>query len=193
MKTFIKLLMESPMKLLMKQSTKRSVFTVVGLSLIALPAFAHPGEHSSGFWAGFIHPFTGLDHLAAMLLLGVWFATLTKTIAIKSGVASIGVFVLALLLGGYLPINSIAAIEWAVLFSGVAVGALILFKMRLGQLAPIAAATLMASHGLVHGTEVTGNLMDYALGACSGMLVLVGLAYIAALSFRYFRSAVYLR
>lgn len=189
MKSFGNLLVNS----LVKAPIKKSLFATLGLSLIALPALAHPGGHSSGFWAGFIHPFTGLDHLAAMLLLGIWFATLTKTMAIKSGLASIGIFALALLLGGYLPTNSIAAIEWAVLFSGVVVAALILFKMRLGQLAPIAAATLMASHGLVHGTEVTGNLMGYALGACGGMLVLVSLAYGAALSFKYVRGEVYSR
>lgn len=186
MKTFVKSLMKSPIS-----EPIRSAFAATGLSLIALPAFAHPGEHSSGFWAGFVHPFTGLDHLAAMLLLGVWFATLTKTMAIKSGVASIGIFALALVLGGYLPTSSIAAIEWAVLFSGVVVAALILFKLRFGQLAPIVAATLMASHGLVHGTEVTGHLLGYALGACGGMLVLISLAYGAALSFRHFRAGAY--
>lgn len=195
MKTFMTACLKSSWVSLknMNNPAKTSVLTAVGLSLISLPALAHPGEHANGFWSGFIHPFTGLDHLLAMILLGVWFATLTKTIAIKSGLASIGIFALALLLGGYLPANSIAAIEWAVLFSGVAVAALILFKMHLGQLAPIVAATLMASHGLVHGTEVTGNLMGYALGACGGMLVLVGLAYGAALSFKHFRAVGYSR
>lgn len=177
----------------MKISMKKSLFTTVSLALIALPAFAHPGGHSAGFWAGFVHPFTGLDHLIAMILLGVWFATLTKTMAIKSGLASVGIFALGLIAGGYLPERSIAAIEWAVLFSGIAVGLLILLKMRLGQLAPMVAATLMASHGLVHGTEVTGNLMGYALGACSGMLVLVSLAYAATLSLKYFRAIAYSR
>lgn len=163
----------------MKKCVTKSLFALVGLSLIALPAFAHPGEHTTGFWAGFVHPFTGLDHLVAMMLLGVWFALLTRSMAIKSGLASLGIFALGLFIGGQLPANSIATIEWAVLFSGLAVALLILFRMQLGQLAPIVAATLMASHGLVHGTEVTGNLMGYALGACAGMSVLVGLAYVA--------------
>lgn len=172
------------MKNLIKHCVKKSWLTALSLSLIATPAFAHPGEHTNGFWAGFVHPFTGLDHLVAMILLGVWFALLTRTMAIKSGLASVGIFALALLvggqlIGGQLPENSIAAIEWAVLFSGLAVALLILFRMQLGQLTPVVAATLMATHGLVHGTEVTGNLFGYALGACAGMLVLVGLAYSA--------------
>lgn len=167
------------MKNLIKHCVKKSWLTAFSLSLIASPAFAHPGEHTTGFWAGLVHPFTGLDHLVAMMLLGVWFALLTRSMAIKSGLASVGIFALALLIGGQLPENSIAAIEWAVLFSGLAVALLILFRMQLGQLAPLVAATLMASHGLVHGTEVTGDLIGYALGACAGMLVLVSLAYTA--------------
>jgi len=167
------------MKNLIKNCVKKSWLAALSLSIIATPAFAHPGEHTIGFWAGFVHPFTGLDHLVAMMLLGVWFALLTRSMAIKSGLASVGIFALALLIGGQLPENSIAAIEWAVLFSGLIVALLILFRMQLGQLAPVVAATLMASHGLVHGTEVTGNLIGYTLGACTGMLVLVSLAYTA--------------
>lgn len=184
------------MKTLIQSCVKKSCFAALGLSLVATPVFAHTGEHSSGFASGFVHPFTGLDHLAAMLLLGVWFAMLTRSAAIKSGLASVGIFALALLLGGqliggHLPENSIAAIEWAVLFSGLAVALLIVFKMKLGQLAPMVAATLMASHGLVHGTEVTGNLFGYALGACAGMLVLVNLAYTATRLCLRFRTKFY--
>ncbi|MDO8302187.1 MAG: HupE/UreJ family protein, partial [Sedimentisphaerales bacterium] len=65
------------MKNLIKNCVKKSWLAALGLSLIATPAFAHPGEHTTGFWAGFVHPFTGLDHLVAMMLLGVWFALLT--------------------------------------------------------------------------------------------------------------------
>lgn len=167
------------MKNLIQTCAKKSWLKALGLLFVATPVFAHPGEHTNGFWAGFVHPFTGLDHLVAMMLLGVWFALLTRTMAIKSGLVSVGIFALALLIGGQLPESSIAAIEWAVLFSGLAVALLILFRMQLGQLAPVVAAILMATHGLVHGTEVTGNLFGYALGACTGMLVLVSLAYTA--------------
>ena len=38
------------------------------LAVAALPvaASAHPGLHAAGFADGFIHPFTGADHLLAM-------------------------------------------------------------------------------------------------------------------------------
>ena len=39
----------------------------------ATPALAHPGHDGlSGFAAGFVHPLTGLDHLLAMVMVGLW-------------------------------------------------------------------------------------------------------------------------
>ena len=46
---------------------------VAALCLLAMPAMAHPGHgESAGFLAGFAHPFTGIDHLLAMLGVGLW-------------------------------------------------------------------------------------------------------------------------
>jgi len=55
---------------------------IIPLALTSLPvaAFAHMGEqaHTHGlansFLQGFAHPFTGADHLAAMLAVGAWSA-----------------------------------------------------------------------------------------------------------------------
>src|SRR5687768_3353260 len=42
-------------------------------TLVSTAAFAHPGDHSHlGFATGFAHPFTGLDHLLAMVAVGLW-------------------------------------------------------------------------------------------------------------------------
>lgn len=48
----------------------------ISLLLLALPALAHPdASHGAishgGFSAGFLHPLTGLDHLLAMLAVGI--------------------------------------------------------------------------------------------------------------------------
>lgn len=46
---------------------------VAALCLLAVPAMAHPGHGDGvGFLAGFAHPFTGIDHLLAMLGVGLW-------------------------------------------------------------------------------------------------------------------------
>src|SRR5690606_25471009 len=53
-----------------------TVSTLLGLTATAV--FAHPGhidqtQHSM-FAAGLLHPLTGLDHLLAMLAVGLWSA-----------------------------------------------------------------------------------------------------------------------
>jgi urease accessory protein len=40
-------------------------------------AFAHPG-HGGGFPAGMAHPFTGLDHMLAMVAVGLWASQLGR-------------------------------------------------------------------------------------------------------------------
>ena len=47
------------------------VAVLAGLA-VALPAAAHPGHPDSGFTAGLLHPLTGLDHLLALLAVGLW-------------------------------------------------------------------------------------------------------------------------
>ena len=48
----------------------RLILTALALGA-ATPALAHPG-HGTGFVAGLIHPLTGMDHLLAMLMVGLW-------------------------------------------------------------------------------------------------------------------------
>ena len=54
---------------------ERAVAAIAGLALVsAAPgALAHSfGAAGAGFGAGFGHPFLGLDHLAAMVAVGIW-------------------------------------------------------------------------------------------------------------------------
>src|SRR5436190_21034878 len=54
--------------------TMKRIALVATLVLVsATPAFAHAGH---GITSGFLHPFLGWDHLAAMLAVGAWGATL---------------------------------------------------------------------------------------------------------------------
>lgn len=52
----------------------RTVLVVAAAALVvSAPALAHPGHgHEAGFAAGLLHPLGGLDHLAAMLAVGLW-------------------------------------------------------------------------------------------------------------------------
>ena len=50
---------------------------VAVLLLVAKPAFAHirPGQ-AGGFGSGLLHPVSGLDHVVAMIAVGLWGAQL---------------------------------------------------------------------------------------------------------------------
>jgi urease accessory protein len=41
------------------------------LTFASTTALAHP-QASAGLLHGFVHPFTGADHVAAMLIVGLW-------------------------------------------------------------------------------------------------------------------------
>ena len=49
------------------------------LLLLAAPAMAHDGTGlAGGFAAGFFHPLSGLDHMLAMVSVGLWGAFLGR-------------------------------------------------------------------------------------------------------------------
>ena len=48
--------------------------TAIFLIAASSSAFAHPGHDVSGFAEGLVHPFSGLDHLLAMVAVGLWAA-----------------------------------------------------------------------------------------------------------------------
>lgn len=52
---------------------RKSLFAIA-LFLTPAVAFAHAGHDHSGLMAGVAHPVTGLDHLLAMLAVGLWAA-----------------------------------------------------------------------------------------------------------------------
>lgn len=52
---------------------KKVVYTLALLLTPAL-AFAHPGHDENGLMAGISHPLSGIDHLLAMVAVGLWAA-----------------------------------------------------------------------------------------------------------------------
>lgn len=52
--------------------TLRTLTLSLVLAAAALPALAHPGHIDDGF----LHPLTGLDHILAMVGVGLWAALL---------------------------------------------------------------------------------------------------------------------
>lgn len=138
---------------------------VVGLAL-ATPAFAHTGvgAHGHGFAAGFLHPLMGLDHMLAMLGVGVWAAQLGKRAVWLVPAA----FVAVMVAGAGLALSGIVMpmVEFGIAGSVLAIGALIAFGTRLPVGVAMGLVGLFALfHGHAHGTELPGFAHPAAYGA----------------------------
>jgi urease accessory protein len=138
---------------------------VMGLALTA-PAFAHTGigAHSHGFAAGFLHPLMGLDHMLAMLGVGIWAAQLGKRAAWLVPAA----FVAVMIAGAGLALSGIGMpmVEFGIAGSVLVIGTLIALGTRLPVGLAMGLAGLFALfHGHAHGTELPGLADPAAYGA----------------------------
>lgn len=150
------------------------------LAFAANGAAAHTGGHTvSGFVSGFTHPFAGLDHLLAMLAVGLWAAQ-------QGGRALWGIptaFVLAMAAGG-------ALAEWGGVLprieTGIAASVFVLgLAVATGRHVPLVPGVALVAgfalcHGYAHGLEMPQAAAPaaYALGfvAATAALHAVGIA-----------------
>ena len=129
-------------------------------------ACAHTGAHGAlqhGFAAGFAHPLTGLDHLAAMLAIGVWGASASRQVW-----AAPLAFAAMLLVGALLASAGVEPpmVEPAVATSLVVLGAVLAGRAVWPAWAMAAVAGGFAVfHGAAHATELSGS------AALMGMVV----------------------
>jgi urease accessory protein len=137
----------------------------LALLLVSGSAFAHPG-HGSGLVAGLLHPFTGLDHLLAMIAVGLWAAQQESKGAIwKIPLA----FVATMLVGGVLGHAGVALpqVEAGISASVLVLGLLVAFTLRLPTAAAMAlVSTFALFHGYAHGAEMplASGLASFAFG-----------------------------
>ncbi|RVC63883.1 HupE/UreJ family protein [Mesorhizobium sp.] len=164
-------------------STKRTTLTAVMLLAAALPAYAHVGVGTtSSFTAGFMHPLSGLDHMTAMVAVGLW-------AALKGGKAIWAwplAFVGVMLAGGALGMLHVPVpfVEPGILASVVALGQLVALAVDLPVSAGVAIIGLFALfHGHAHGTEVPENAggLEYIAGFAAATAVLHATGIAAAL------------
>lgn len=169
------------MSLSISRSAAATASSIALALLAAGPALAHTGEGvSGGFISGLYHPVFGLDHVVAMVGVGLWGAVLG---APALWILPI-VFPLVMALGAALGIAGITVpfIEPGIALSGVVLGLLILFLVRL----PLVAAAILVGffaifHGYAHGTELptAANPLAYAVGfvISTGILHAIGIAF----------------
>ena len=115
-------------------------------------AQAHPG-HGGGYMAGIAHPFTGLDHVLAMLAVGIWAAQLggrARWLVPASFVALMAVAGSAGMAGIALPL-----VEGGIATSVLLLGLLIAFSVKLPVALGASIVSLFAVfHGYAHGVEM---------------------------------------
>lgn len=141
-------------------------------------AFAHPGHDHSGLLAGITHPVFGLDHLLAMLAVGLWAAQQHG----RARWAMPLTFVATMLVGGLL---GFAGMELPLLETGIAgsvlaLGLLVALSVRPSLALAIGLTALFAmSHGVAHGLELPelASPWGYAVGFVVATAALHGLGY----------------
>lgn len=140
--------------------------TLASLALLLTPAlaFAHPGHGDSGLVAGISHPLGGLDHLLAMLAVGLWAAQQQG----KARVLLPCTFVATLLLGGLLGFEGLTlpAMESGIAASVLALGLAVALAVRPPLPLAMAATALFALfHGVAHGLELPEMTNPWAYAA----------------------------
>ena len=146
----------------------------LALCLIALPAAAHPGHaEASGLLAGLAHPFTGLDHLLALLGVGLW--SRQQWQQQRRGMLVPAAFLLMMALGALVRVD--VPIELGIAASVVLIGALLASALRVPTAAAIGLAGLFALlHGQAHGRELAGMASMAGFLASSAVLLMAGRA-----------------
>jgi urease accessory protein len=162
---------------------KRLSLTAAIFAAAAAPALAHldPLEHGS-FAAGFSHPIFGLDHVLAMLAVGLWAAQVARAGAHRAALWIVPLaFVATMGLGFGLALAGIELpfVEPAILASVIALGLLVAVAVQLPASACAAVVAVFALfHGHAHGGEL-GSAGALAFGI--GFMIATSLLHVAGI------------
>lgn len=153
--------------------TVKILVPALTLALASSAAVAHPqaGFHAHGFLDGFSHPFTGIDHLLAMLAVGLWSARQPAAQWLPpTFIGMVMTGMLAGALGMALP-----GLELGIALTVAAMGALIAVAARLPAAAGITMVGAFAFlHGNAHGLELPSVAAAGGLLVASALLVYGG-------------------
>lgn len=136
------------------------------LALLASSLFAHTkGVSTFTVAEGFMHPFGGLDHIFAMLAVGIFASFFLKKDAIKV----IGLFAGMMVVGAYLATFNIniPSVEAAIIFSMIATTLMIVFVKNIEKKVAFGLIGVFGMiHGSTHGLEFSqnGSFEGYVFG-----------------------------
>jgi urease accessory protein len=148
-------------------------------------AAAHPFHPmGAGFNAGFAHPFAGLDHLLAMIAVGLWAVQFDARWVWAIPLA----FVTAMLAGGALGFAGVTLplVEPMIAASVLALGLLTVLRIRLHAAGIVLVAAFALFHGIAHGIELpaAAGVLPYAAGFALATALLHGLGLLAGLQMK---------
>ena len=161
----------------------RTACTALAMSPLATLAHEERGQ-AAGFLAGLAHPVSGLDHVLAMVAVGLWGAVLGAPAIWVLPVA----FPVVMAFGGLMGLLGIPmpGVEVGIAISAIVLGAMVLAEIRPPLwIAAAIVAFFAVFHGHAHGRELpegTSALL-YSLGfvVATGLLhalgILVGVAH----------------
>ncbi|PTQ71955.1 HupE/UreJ family protein [Celeribacter persicus] len=157
-------------------------YLLTGLfALLTSPALAHlPPEQHGSFLAGVSHPLFGLDHIIAMVAVGIWAVQIGgKAVwAVPAG------FVGAMALGYFGGIMGLPLpfVEPMILASAIIVGLLATFAVKPSLAAGVGIAALFGLfHGHAHGSELgAAQALTFGLGFIAATAALHAIGVIAA-------------
>jgi len=144
---------------------KRLSISAALLAATTAPAFAHldPAEHGS-LMAGLSHPFSGADHMLAMIAVGLWAAQIGGKARFVIPAAFVSVMALGFLLA--LAGIGLPFVEPGILASVIGLGLLVALaaKVPVGISAAVVGVFALF-HGHAHGGELgTATAMSFGLG-----------------------------
>ena len=142
------------------------------------PAHILSGDAAGGFVSGFEHPISGLDHIVAMVSVGLWGAQLGAPAIWALPVT----FPIVMAFGGMLGLMGVPlpGTEVGIALSAIGLGAVVASEAR----PPLIFAALLVGffaifHGHAHGTELppdeNGVLYSIGFVVATGLLHLTGI------------------
>jgi urease accessory protein len=146
----------------------------------ASSALAHTGSAAGGFVGGFSHPLFGIDHMVAMVAVGLWGAFLGAPAIWLLPI----VFPPVMALGGVIGILGVPlpGVETGIAISAIALGIMVALAARPHlAIAALLVAAFAIFHGHAHGSELPAgaDAVAYSIGfvAATGLLHLAGIAF----------------
>ncbi len=156
---------------------------IVTLLLVTglFPVYAHTGvEVTNGFYSGFVHPWSSVDHMLVMFAVGLYAATLKHRTAILLPIS----FVVFMMVGAALAHFSLSLpdAEKTIVVSLLLMSALLVFKpLRYCLVTLVLVSYFAMSHGYAYAIEISPgeDEKNYLIGFLLSTGLLHGLGLLA--------------